>query len=152
MEELAKILPVLWKQHLRRVDSHLADILASVWPQVVGKPLAQCCRPLALEEGRLTLGVADFEMAAQLRPMAEEIRAAINSFLEGATVRKVIVKHVCSLKLDTRMSLRDRPAPLAPGSALPADSAPAGLDPEVARIVARSYAKYFARPGRIPHS
>ena len=152
MEELGKILPALWKQHLRHANLHLADILASVWAQVVGKPLAQCCRPLAFEGGRLTLGVADLELAAQLRPMAEEIRAEVNSFLGSPVVKKVIVRHVRGLKLDTVFPLQDRAAPVVPVCALPADSAQAGLDPEVARIVARSYAKYFARQGRMPHS
>ena len=153
MEELGKILPALWKQHLRRANPHLADMLASVWPHAVGKPLAQHCRPLAFEGGRLTLGVADFELAAQLRPMAEEIRAEVNSFLGTPVVKKVIVRHVRGLKLDTVFPLQDGAAPVVPVSALPADSAQAaGLDPEVARIVARSYAKYFARQGRMPHS
>ncbi len=81
MEELGKILPTLWKHRLLRGSPRLGDILASLWPQVVGRPLAQHCRPLTLAEGRLTIAVVDSSWATQLRHMAEELRAEINSFL-----------------------------------------------------------------------
>lgn len=151
MEELGKILPALWKRHMRRASPYLADILASLWPQVVGKPLAQHCRPLAFEGGRLTLGTAESDWAVQLRHMSEEIQAEINSFLGSPTVKKLTVKHVPGLRVATVLPLQDHVAPAIPASGLPLDSAPAGLDAEVARIVARSYAKYFARQGRILH-
>ena len=150
MEELGKILPAIWKRHAQRANPHLADILASLWPQVVGKPLAQHCRPLGFEGGRLMLGTAESDWAVQLRLMSEEIRAVINSFLGSPAVKKLFVKHVPGLKFAAVLP-QDDTAPVIPANRLPLDSAGAKLDPEVARIVARSYAKYFARPGRMPN-
>ena len=63
MEELGKILPAIWKRHMQRGNPHLLDILASLWPQVVGKPLARYCRPVRLEGSTLTLGTPDAEWA-----------------------------------------------------------------------------------------
>jgi hypothetical protein len=150
MEELGKILPVIWKRHAQRANLYLADILASLWPQVVGKPLAQHCRPLGFEGGRLMLGTAESDWAVQLRLMSEEIRAEINSFLGSPAVKKLFVKHVPGLKFAAVLP-QDDTAPVMPANRLPLDSAGAQLDREVARIVARSYAKYFARPGRMPN-
>ena len=150
MEELGKILPAIWKRNAQRANPHLAEILASLWPQVVGKPLAQYCRPLGFEGGRLTLGTADPEWAVQLRPMSEEIRAEINSFLGSPAVKKLFIQHVPGLKFAAMLSL-DETAPVMPESRLPLDTAGTTLDRDVARIMARSYAKYFARPGRMPN-
>ena len=150
MEELGKILPAIWKRHAQRANPHLADILASLWPQVVGKPLAQHCRPLGFEGGRLMLGTAESDWAVQLRFMSEEIRAEINSFLGSPAVKKLFVKHVPGLKFAAVLP-HDDTAPVIPANRLPLDSAGAKLDREVARIVAQSYAKYFARSGRMPN-
>jgi len=150
MEELGKILPAIWKRHAQRANPHLADILASLWPQVVGKPLAQHCRPIGLEGGRLTIGTAEADWAVQLRLMSEEIRAEINSFLGSPAVKKLFVKHVPGLKFAAVLPPDDSVHAI-PATRLPLDSAGTKLDREVARIVAQSYAKYFARPGRMPN-
>jgi hypothetical protein len=150
MEELGKILPVIWKRHAQQANPHLADILTSLWPRVVGKPLAQHCRPLRFEGGRLTLGTAESDWAVQLQLMSEEIRAEVNSFLGSPTIKKLTVKHVRGLKFAAVLPL-DASVPAIPASSLPLDSTGSKLEPEVARIMARSYAKYFARPGRMPN-
>jgi hypothetical protein len=150
VEELGKLLPAIWKRHAQRANPHLADILASLWPQVVGKPLAQHCRPVGLEGGRLTLGTADADWAVQLRFMSEEIRAEINSFLGSPAVKKLFVKHVPGLKLAAALHQNDT-APVIPANRPPLDAGGAKLDREVARILAQSYAKYFARPGKMPN-
>ena len=150
MEELGKILPAIWKRHVERGNPQLADILASLWPQVVGKPLARHCRPIGFEGGRLTMGTAEADWAVQLRLMSEEIRAEINSFLGSPAVKKLFVKHVPGLKFAAVLP-QDDTVPVIPANRLPLDSAGTKLDREVARIVSHSYAKYFARSGRMPN-
>jgi hypothetical protein len=150
MEELGKILPAIWKRHAQRANPHLADILASLWPHVVGKPLSQHCRPLGFEGGRLTLGTAESDWAVQLQAMSEEIRAEVNSFLGNPTVKRLTVKHVRGLKFAALLPL-EASVPAIPPSKLPLDSTGSKLEPEVAHILARSYAKYFARSRRMPN-
>ena len=150
MEELGKILTAIWKQRAHRANPHLAEILASLWPQVVGKPLAQHCRPMGFEGGRLVLGTAEADWAVQLRHLSEEIRAEVNCFLGSPAVKKLLIKHVPGLKFAAVLP-QDDTAPMIPANKLPLDSAGAKLNVDVARIVSHSYAKYFARSGRMPN-
>ena len=147
LEEIARIVPTVFRHEIRRADAQLAGILAPLWPRIVGKAMAQHSRPARFERGTLTLAACP-SWAAQLRQMAEEIRAEINSFLGRPVVRK--------LRVDHTPSWESAPAPISPGP-LPLDvealresdsSAGASLGPEVSGIVERSFAKYFARSKR----
>jgi predicted nucleic acid-binding Zn ribbon protein len=136
---------------VRRADPPLIDILAPLWPRVVGQRIARCTRPVAFLSGTLTLACACPSWTAQLRLMSEEMRAEINSFLGGSVVKRLRVQH------DRRLEEADSPATQEPSAGdfkTPRPSRPdgaAGLDPEISRVLERSFAKYFARSGRKVH-
>lgn len=150
MEEIGKILPAVFKKQVRRAQPPLVELLAPLWPQVVGKAIAQQSRPVAFGAGTLTLGAFCLSWAAQLRQMAEEIRAEINSFLGSPVVKKVRVQHV------PQPGAVEAAAPQgerAPDLGLRTPNWPDGaakLDPEISGILKRSFTKYFARrKGRV---
>ena len=148
MEELAKILPAVFKQQVRRGEPLVVEILAPLWPRVAGKHIAQQCRPVAFEAGTLTLATACLSWATQLRHMAEEIRAQINRYLGGPVVRSVRVKHVMELDpLEAPAPQQELQQPLVKSEA-PIAAEDDKLDPEIARIIGQSFAKYFARQGK----
>jgi hypothetical protein len=151
LEEIGKILPAIFKAQVRRADPALIEILAPLWPRVVGKGIAQHARPVAFAAGTLTLATACSTWAAQLRQMAEEIRAQINSFLGTPVVKKLRVQHV------PQMDAAELPAPQRKSplhlemSNLPAPQGGSKLDPEISGILERSFAKYFARNRKPVH-
>ncbi len=148
MEEIGKFLPSIFKRQVRRVDPRLVEILKPLWPRVAGKAIATHSQPVAFGAGTLTLAVSCPSWAAQLRRMAEEIRAKINSFLGGPGVKKLRVHHVPDLNWpELPAPQQEFPLPLETPTAQWTDSG-AQLDPEIARIVERSFAKYFSRGGR----
>ncbi|MBZ5514373.1 MAG: hypothetical protein LAN62_05940 [Acidobacteriia bacterium] len=49
MEEVGKILPGVFKRHLRPSDPAYVDVLASLWPRLVGKAIAAQSWPVAFE-------------------------------------------------------------------------------------------------------
>ena len=150
MEEIGKILPAIFKAEVRRADPALVEILVPLWPRVVGKGIAQQARPVTFAAGTLTLATACPTWATQLRHLAEEIRAQINNYLGSPIVKKLRVQH---------LPQRDAPelpappkSPLDPEALnLPAPELTAKLDPEIAGILQRSFAKYFARNRRKVH-
>ncbi len=93
MQELAKILPLAFQQHVGGREAHLVKFLGALWKRVVGPGLAEQTRPARLESGVLTLETPCPTWAAQLRPMAGEIQLAVNDFLGGPAVRAVRIEH-----------------------------------------------------------
>lgn len=148
MEEIGRILPAVFKRHVRRADPPLVELLAPLWPRVAGKAIAQHSRPIAFADRTLTLAVSCPSWTAQLRMMSEDIRAKINSFLGGPIVRTLRVRYVPDLDpTETHSAKQDDPgAPRAEKLTRP-DGAE-NLDPEISGILERSFAKYFARSGK----
>jgi hypothetical protein len=102
MEEIGKILPKILESQLCRLDPPVVEILAPLWTRVVGKALAQKCRPVTFDGGTLTLATEDEDWAEPLRQMTEEIRAHVNTFLG-----KPVVRH---LRIARASKVRDVPA------------------------------------------
>ena len=146
MEEIGKSLPALFKRHVRRADPQLIDILAPLWSRAAGKVIAEHSRPVAFWSGTLTIGTPCSTWAAQLRLLSEEIVGAVNSFLGALVVRELRVKFIPNLahsKNETRNSkIKIRYAGEFRVSNF---DFPNALDPETARILERSFTKYFAR-------
>ena len=146
MEQVGKILPAVFRKRGRLGEPTLVDVLAPLWARAVGKPIAQHSRPVAFEAGTLTLVSGCPSWTAQLGLMAEEIRAEINSFLGTPAVKR--------LRVQLHPDLSAQPPPReSPKQAIADDvefrpgdfDLRSKLDPETARIVHRSFAKYFAR-------
>jgi len=145
LEEIGKILPHMFKAQVRRADPALVEILTPLWPWVVGKGIAQQTRPVAFASGTLTLATACSTWAAQLRQMAEEIRAQINGFLGTPIVKKLRVQHAPAMSATEVAPVPRRSALDLETPSLPVPAGAAKLDPEISGIVERSFAKYFAR-------
>lgn len=94
MEEISRILPMIFKKQVRCSEPRLVEILSPLWPQVVGKPMARHSKPVAFEQGTLTLECDCPSWCVQLRSMAEEISAEINGYLGVPVVRKLQVRYV----------------------------------------------------------
>lgn len=123
MEEIGKIIPGVFKAHWRGAEVPLVEVLGPLWARVVGKGIAQNSRPVAFAAGTLTLETPCSTWAAELRKMAEEIRASTNSFLGQSVVKKLRVR------LDRGIESRGD-APGAPRSvdASPAAKGEGGID------------------------
>ena len=154
VQEIGKVLPAVFKSHWRRANPPLVEVLAPLWPRVAGKSIAAHSLPVAFQAGTLTVATWSPSWAAQLRRLAEEVRAAVNSFLGGPLVKNVRIR----LSADANSVRGPLEGAIRGFSKTPPSSAPgpdagklqfpdseAKLDPEIARIVERSYAKYFAR-------
>lgn len=151
MEEIGKILPAVFRNRVRRGEPSLVRILAPLWSQVAGKPIALHSRPVAYEGGMLTLVADGSSWTVELRHMAEEIRAKVNHFLGEPAVKKLRVEHRAS---------HDPHELRAPGLAHASDritSKPIGPDGGARRDarffsrVDRSFAKDPAQNGRKAH-
>jgi predicted nucleic acid-binding Zn ribbon protein len=94
MEEISKILPLIFKGQVRRSNPRVVDILAPLWPLVAGKPMARHSRPVAFEDGLLTLESDCTAWSAEMRRMADDIRAQVNRYLGVPAVRKLKVRFV----------------------------------------------------------
>jgi hypothetical protein len=147
VDEIGKLLPFVFRKQIRRAEPRLLEILIPLWPRIAGKTMAQYSQPAAFESGVLTLTTDCATWGAQLRQLTEEIRAEINSFLGQPVVKKLRVKKVAQLDLFTPgpSSGTATPALVFKEGAVDTTSIP---DPEIARVIASSYAKYFARPRR----
>src|SRR5205814_2803666 len=101
---------------------------------------------LAFEAGTLTLGTSCPSWAGELRPMADELRAAINVFLGCSLVKRVHVRFLGSLE---KVELRMRPDDHAMIEARKTGAALAHpkLNPPMGRIIIRSKVK-TSPPGR----
>jgi len=93
MEEISKILPHIFKSQVRRSNPHMVEILAPLWPLVAGKPMARHSRPVAFEEGTLILECDCTSWSAEMRRMADDIRAQVNQYLGTSAVRKLKVRY-----------------------------------------------------------
>jgi predicted nucleic acid-binding Zn ribbon protein len=94
MEEISKILPTLFKGQVRRNNPRVVEILAPLWPQVAGKPMARHSRPVAFEDGLLTLECDCLAWSAEMRCISDDIRARINRYLGAPAVRRLKVRYV----------------------------------------------------------
>lgn len=92
MEEVGKLLPALFRKHLRRDTAPLVEIIAPFWPRIAGKEIADQSRPTSFGAGTLTLSTSCPTWAIQLRRMTEELRAGINCFLGCSVVKRVRIQ------------------------------------------------------------
>ena len=92
MEEIGKILPIVFKPQLSRLEPPVVEVLVPLWSRVAGKALASQCRPVAFSAGTLTLAADSAEWAEPLQQMAEEIRAAVNNFLGKPVVKRLRIR------------------------------------------------------------
>ena len=92
MEEISKILPLIFRSQVRRSNPRVVEILAPLWSQVAGKPMARHSKPVAFEEGTLTLESDCTSWSTEMRRMESEIRTQINQYLGVPMVRKLKVR------------------------------------------------------------
>lgn len=100
MEEIGNILPNVFRRHVRREDPRVTEILASLWPRIAGKLVAEHSRPVAFASGTLTLAVNSGCWAKELQHLTEEIRARVNACMGGPVVKKLRVS--CASKSELR--------------------------------------------------
>jgi hypothetical protein len=148
VDEIGKVLPALFRKQVRRAEPYLLEILLPLWPRIVGKVLAEHSRPASFSSGVLTLATDCATWSTQLRHLAEEMRAGINSFMGQPVVKKLRITTLSQPDLFAPKR-RSRGATFVPPPRLDrrmnTDSIP---DPEIAALLASSCAKYFNRPGR----
>jgi hypothetical protein len=144
VDEVGKLLPVVFGNQIRRAEPHLLEILIPLWSRLAGKMLARHSLPIAFESGVLTLTTDCAMWGAQLRQMTEEIRTQVNRFLGQAVVKKLVVKKAAQPELFHTWGLAEKAVVrnLPAGRFVDTTSI---ADPEVAQAIAGSYAKYFAR-------
>lgn len=170
MDDIRRVLPTIFKSYLERAEPRVVEILSPLWLHVVGKAIAQHTRPVAFVNGTLTVAASCPSWAVQLRGMTEEIRLEVNRYLGSAVVKKLRVKHspkqavpgataqVSDQDSSSNAWLAGDPADVTLGrhaSGLEDSGRSAGgpqwrgdragLDPETARILERSFTKYFSR-------
>ena len=143
MDEIGKLLPQFLKRHIRGDRAPVLEVLTPLWPRVAGKAMARQAQPVAFGDGTLTLVTGNPSWAIELRGLREEIRAAVNRALGQPLVKQLRVR------LDPRMG-ENNVQETAGRAAVPVEvfrSGPtdANLDPEIRAVLARSFAKYFAR-------
>lgn len=162
MQDIGELLPAVFRSQLRRGGSFFVEVLSPFWARVAGKPIAQHCCPVAFEAGTLTLASNCPAWASELGRLVEEIRAKINSFLGEPVVKKLRIRYepnlgpllTGNLKSDTQSleigARRDDQFRLSNFDLRTSDRA-ARFDLEVARVVERSFTKYFSRHRRGVH-
>lgn len=144
MVEVGKIFPEIFKREVRRADSRLIDILAPLWPRVAGKTIAAQSRPVDFEAGTLALETSCSTWAAELRRMQDEIREETNSFLGSQIVKRIRVRFV-HRQPQNAIECRVNKIPGSSAFCSGSFSLQDRLDPEITRILERSFAKYFSR-------
>jgi len=92
MEEIGKILLQVLKPEFDRTEPPVVEVLAPLWPKVVGKALARECQPTAFRGGVLTLATEDEGWGETLEHMKEEIRRNVNQFLGKPLVTQLRVR------------------------------------------------------------
>ena len=148
LEKIGKILPAALRDQLRHSEAPLLDLLTPLWPRLVGKGIARQCRPVSFFGGTLTVATSCPTWAAQLRQFSEQIRAEVNRYLGSDLVKKLRVRQdssVAPAEFSTGKAIAPEPA------ALDGPDAAKTLHPDVAGVLQRSYAKYFARGMRKVH-
>jgi len=148
VQEIGRLLPSVIKKQVRQVEPLWIGILRALWPRLVGKTIARQCQPSSFASGTLTVSTDSKTWATQLRYLAEEIRAEINGFLAQSLVKKLRIKLVPQLELFPPKAV----VPAASDGFRSPDPSTQSVglvpDAEIAHIVAKSYAKYFARERR----
>lgn len=99
VDDIGKILPILFRKQIRRAEPHLLDILFPLWPRIAGKTMAQHSQPTFFASGVLTLTADCATWGTVLRHMTEEIRGEINGFLGQQIVKKLRIKTVTQADL-----------------------------------------------------
>ena len=94
MEEISKILPLIFKAQVRRSNPRVVEVLAPLWPLVTGKPMARHSCPVDFEEGTLTLECDCLAWSAEMRRISDDIVTQINRYLGVQAVRKLKVRCV----------------------------------------------------------
>lgn len=151
MEQLGKIIPGVFQRHMLRSDAATVYVVASLWPEIVGKHVAGHSRPAFFHKGRLTLESDWTSWAVQLQQMSWELRAKINDFLRRDLVQEIEIRLVPEIRVGVagRSKLREPEAEIAGSSlSLPETS---GLDADMSKLVSESFLKYFTRRKRMVH-
>jgi predicted nucleic acid-binding Zn ribbon protein len=94
MEEIGKVLPLIFSRQVGKGGPRMAEVLASLWPRVAGKPVAEHSRPVGFGGGTLTIESDGLCWATQLRALSAEIQREINGFLGAPVVKQVKVRCV----------------------------------------------------------
>jgi hypothetical protein len=155
VEDVGRIMPSVVGRHLQGTGPRLVQVLSALWPRAVGKGIAEHSRPVSFLSGTLTLATACPSWATQLGQMREEVRAGINGFLGRPLVRNVRVRHTPSLVLDRgkgKDGTRNGKVEPARSKLTSPGSKPAleltNLNPEIARLVEETFAKYFSKAAK----
>lgn len=161
MEELGSIFPKALKKQTLHGKQPVVQILAPLWPRVVGRFISQVSEPVWFDEGTLFVTVSSAAWAAQLQAMTDPLRAQINNYLGVQAVRKLRIR----LKVASATGLRPAAASAhrATQMAEPVPDPIAGPMPDIAQllwkrcevkpareladVVERSFIKYFSRNG-----
>lgn len=146
VEEIGKCLPAVFKRHVRRDEPQFVEILAALWSRVVGKAIAEHSWPVAFRSGTLAIATPSNTWAAQLRELSGEMIGVTNAFLGGAVVKKLEVKFAPDVAHSKNEIRKSKIEPPNAGEFRASNfDFPSALDSETARILGRSYGKYFAR-------
>ena len=97
MEEISKILPLLFRGQVRRNNPHVVEILSPLWVLVAGKPMARHSRPVAFDDGLLTLESDCLAWSAEMRRMSDDIMARRTRDLGTTVVRRLEGRYVSNL-------------------------------------------------------
>ena len=151
MEDIGKILPVILKSQIRRLNPPVVEILAPLWRRVAGQAMARNSRPVAFHAGTLTLACDCTSWSTQLQQMAEEIRAEINSFLGGPVVKKLQVRRVAQLDEARRPEPQIEPFPVPRSPQTDSAGRTGTAQSGTTRGVERPYRKYPAGLGKRVH-
>ncbi|HEV2498532.1 MAG TPA: DUF721 domain-containing protein [Terriglobia bacterium] len=162
MEEIGNILPKAFQKHVLRGRRPVIEIMAPLWSRMVGKLISNHSRPVAFEDGVLTIAASSLTWMTQLEGMADPIRAQVNDSLGAVMVKKLRFrperpagptefgskeKREKSLfsGAETSNSIPSRaPRPNPVPDFLWGDHG-VNLAPELAEVVERSFIKYFSR-------
>lgn len=161
MEEIGSILPKAIQKHVPRGKQPVAVMLAPLWPRVVGKFIANFSRPVAFEDGVLTVAASSPAWVTQLRGMADPVRAQVNDSLGAPVVKKLRFrlesrngghrKEDYPITRSPKASRPDAPLGSRPGpAAFPWTERGVHLAPGVAEVVEKSFIKYFSRSTKGP--
>jgi hypothetical protein len=138
LEEIGKILPIVFKPQWSRLEPPVVEVLAPLWSRVAGKALACHCRPVAFNAGTLTLATESAEWTEPVKQLAEEIRAAVNKFLGKPVVKRLRIR--CGKLGRSDRTQRQPEDPLVSGpdrTDWPGEVS--GAAPDAAQVTGQSY-------------
>jgi hypothetical protein len=70
-----------------------AEVLAVIWPEVVGDEVAANARPVQLKQGRLVVSASSSAWAQTLQLMGDAVAARINERMGERVVEEVVFRH-----------------------------------------------------------